>query len=99
MHDTSILVEIFQRIRYLYNDVSREVFTKVSQTDNLVEKLATRAQLEDDVVVLPGLGEVDQVDDIRVVELAHDLNFFEDVGSLVADDVSMPLLPDREVGE
>jgi hypothetical protein len=47
-----------------------------------VEKLATGAQLENNVVVLARLGEVDELDDIRVIQLPHDLNFFENVGTL-----------------
>lgn len=47
-----------------------------------MEELATGAQLQYDVIVLFRFGEVDQADDIGMVQLAHDLNFFEDVGSL-----------------
>jgi len=48
-----------------------------------VEELTTRAELKDDVVVLAGLGELDKLDNVRVVELTHDLNFLEDVGTLL----------------
>lgn len=47
-----------------------------------MEKLASRTELENDVVVLTRLGEVNELDDIRVVELSHNLYFFEDVCSL-----------------
>jgi len=94
MYNTGILVKVFQCIRHLDNDMSGEVFAKVRQADNLVEKLATWAELEDDVVVLSRLGEIDQADDVGVVELAHDLDFFEDVGSLKgANDVSSRSCP------
>ena len=47
-----------------------------------MEELASRAQLENDVVVLSGLGEFDELDDVWVVELPHNLHFLEDVRSL-----------------
>lgn len=62
--------------------MSTEIFTEVCQPNNLVEELATRAELENDVVVLGRLGEVDQLDDIGVIYLSHDLHFFKNVGSL-----------------
>jgi hypothetical protein len=53
-----------------------------------VEELASRAQLENDVVVLSGLGEFDELDDVWVVDLSHNLHFLEDVRSLHAHYVS-----------
>ena len=53
-----------------------------------MEELASRAQLENDVVVLSGLGEVDELDDVWVVELSHNCHFLEDVRSLHAHYVS-----------
>ena len=54
-----------------------------------MEELSARAQFENDVVVLPGLGEVDEADDVGMVELSHYLDFFEDVCSLwLENDVS-----------
>lgn len=47
-----------------------------------MEELTSRAQLENNVVVLFGLGEFDELDDIWVVELSHNLHFLEDVRSL-----------------
>lgn len=47
-----------------------------------MEQLATRAQLEYDVIVLARLGEINELDDVGMVKLAHDLYFFEDVRSL-----------------
>ena len=53
-----------------------------------MEELASRAQLENDVVVLSRLGEFDEPDNVWVVELLHDLHFLEDVRSLHAHYVS-----------
>lgn len=47
-----------------------------------MEELTTRAELKDNVVVLTSLGELDKLDNVGVIELTHDLNFFEDVGTL-----------------
>jgi hypothetical protein len=47
-----------------------------------VEQLATRAELENDEVVLPGLREMDELDDIRMVELTHYLHLLEDIRAL-----------------
>jgi len=47
-----------------------------------MEKLATRTELKDDVVVLPRLGKVDKLDNVGMIKLAHDLYLLEDVRSL-----------------
>jgi hypothetical protein len=47
-----------------------------------VEELATGSKFQHNVVVLPRLGEVDELDDVGVVELTHDLHLLEDVGTL-----------------
>jgi hypothetical protein len=47
-----------------------------------VEKLSARAEFENDEIVLSRFVEVDELDDIRVIELSHDLHFFEDIGTL-----------------
>ena len=47
-----------------------------------MEEFATGTQLEDDVIVLLGFAELDKLDDVGVFEVAHDLDFFEDVRSL-----------------
>jgi hypothetical protein len=49
-----------------------------------MEQLATWCQLENDEVVLLRLLEVDKLDDIRVVELPHDLHFLQDIRPLDA---------------
>jgi hypothetical protein len=48
-----------------------------------MEQFTTWAQLQDDVVVLLGFGKVDELDNVGVVQLAHDLYFLEDVRSLL----------------
>lgn len=48
-----------------------------------MEKLATRTQLQDEIVVLSGFGEVDEFDHVGVVKLSHDLYFLQDVRSLL----------------
>ena len=83
MYDSSVLVEIFQCFGNLQDDVTRKVFAKVRQTHNLVEELSTRTQLENNVVVLASFREFHQRDDVGVVELTHDLDFFEDIGTLL----------------
>ena len=75
-------MQILQGRRNLKNNVSRKVFAKIGKTHDLVEELAAGAELEDDVVVLTRLGEVNELDDVRVVELPHDLDFLEDVRAL-----------------
>jgi len=47
-----------------------------------MKQLAPWTEFKDDVVVLARLGKVDKLDNIRMVQLPHDLHFFEDVGSL-----------------
>lgn len=59
-----------------------ELLAEVREADDLVEQLAARRQLEDDVVVLPRLREVDELDDVRVIDLSHDLHLFQDVRPL-----------------
>lgn len=82
MHHAFVLVQVFHGFRNLRNDVSTEILAEVGQPDDLMEELAARAKLQDNVVVLTGFGEVDEFDDIGMVELSHDLDFLEDVCSL-----------------
>ena len=48
----------------------------------MVKELTARTKLEYDVVVLACFGELDKLDDVGMVKLSHDLDFFEDVGAL-----------------
>jgi hypothetical protein len=62
--------------------MTTEILTKVGQADDLVEEFSAWAELEDNVIVLARLRKLDQFDDIRVIDLAHNLDLFEDVRSL-----------------
>lgn len=82
MNNALVFVQILERLGNLDNDVSRQLFAKVGEANNLVEQLATRSKLENNVVVRFRLGKVNQLDDVGVVKLSHNLDFFEDVGTL-----------------
>ncbi len=82
MHHAFVLVQVFHSIRDLRNDMSTEILAEVGQPDDLMEELAARAELQDNVVVLTRFGEVDEFDDIGMVQLSHDLNLLENVRSL-----------------
>jgi hypothetical protein len=82
MHNTSFLMQVFQRFGNLNNDVSRKVLAEVCKAYNLVEELTTWAQLQDDVVILLRLAKLHELHNIGVVQISHDLHFFEDVRSL-----------------
>ena len=84
MHNTSFFMQISQGFCNLDDYMSTKVFGEICQTHNLMEKLATRGKLEDDVVVLSRFGKVDKLDDVGMVQLSHDLDFFEDIRSLQA---------------
>jgi hypothetical protein len=73
---------MFKCLGHLDNDMARKLLAEICQADDLMEKLSTRGQLQDDVVVLPGLGEVDELDNVGVVHLFHDLDLLQDVFSL-----------------
>lgn len=62
--------------------MSGQVLAEICQAYDLMEQFASWAQLEDDVVVLPRFGEVDELDNVGVIKLSHDLYFFEDICSL-----------------
>ena len=82
MHYSSLLMQILQSLRHLQDNMPRQLFAEVGESDDLVKELTARAELEDDVVVLSRFGEVDQADDIGMVQLPHDLDFFQNVGTL-----------------
>ncbi len=75
-------MQILQGLSDLYDDVTTQIFAEVGQSNNLMEELASWAEFKDDVVVLARFGKVDELDNIRVIQLPHDLHFFEDIGSL-----------------
>lgn len=95
MDDSCLFVKILQRLGNLGNDMPRKIFTEVGKTHDLMEQLATRAELKDDVVVLFGLGKVDQFDDVGVIQLSHNLDFFKDICSLQIAGVSEALKEKR----
>lgn len=71
--------------------MATEFLAEIGQAYDLMEELAARAELQDDIVILTTFGEIEKLDDVRVVDLTHDLDFFEDVLSLhVAYLVSTP---------
>ena len=82
MHNTGLLMSVQKCVCHLFDDVSGKVLAEVRKADNLVEEFATWAEFEDDVVILFGFGELDKLDDVGVVNLSHDLDFFEDVCAL-----------------
>lgn len=82
MNNPGCLMEVLNGFGDLFNDVSAEVLTEVGQSHDLVEELASGAELQDDIVILSGFGEIDQLDDIRVVEVAHNLDFLENICTL-----------------
>lgn len=82
MNDTLLFVQVLQSLGDLDDDVTRKVLAKVRELHDLVEELAARCQLKDNVVVLLGFGEIEEADDVGVVEFAHNRDLFEDVCAL-----------------
>lgn len=70
--------------------MATEVFTEVRQANNLMEELPAGAEFQDDIIILARLGKLNQFDDVRVIDLAHNLYFFQDVGSLYKRSVIIP---------
>ena len=56
-----------------------------------MEQFATLCEFENDIVILPRFREIDKLDDIRVIKLAHNLDFFQDVGALRLESASCSL--------
>ena len=79
MDNTANFMKILQRFGNLNDDVPTQLLTEIRQSYYLMKQLASRAELQDNVVILAGFREVDQLHDIGVVYLSHDLNFFENV--------------------
>jgi hypothetical protein len=82
MNNAGCFMQVFNGLGHLENHVSTQIFAKVCQSHDLVEQLSARAELENDVVILPRFGKVHQLDDIGVVKIAHNLDFFQDIRSL-----------------
>ena len=47
--------------------MTAQVFAEVGQSNDLMEELAPRAKLKDDVVILARFGEVDEPDNVRMI--------------------------------
>lgn len=52
-------MQVLEGLGDLDDDVARKVLAEVGELHDLVEELATGGQLEDDVVVLLGFGELE----------------------------------------
>jgi hypothetical protein len=83
MNYTAFFVHMSNGIGNLFDDVPTEVFTKVGHTYDTVEKFSTIAQFQYEKVVFIGFGERDELYDILMLYTSHDLNFFENVCSLL----------------
>ena len=83
-------MEVLDGLGDLGDDMATEILGEVGQADDLMEQLATGAQFEDDVVSLTRFGKMDEFDDVGMVDLSHDLNFFEDVGALYMESARTP---------
>ncbi len=59
MYNTAFFMQISQCFCNLNDHVPTEVFGEICQTHDLMEQLAPRGKLEDNVIVLPRFGKVD----------------------------------------
>ena len=67
MYNTTLFMQISQRFCNLDDHMPTKIFGEICQTHNLVEQLASRGKLKDDIVVLSRFGKVDKLDDVRVI--------------------------------
>lgn len=82
MDNALLLVQVLQRPSHSDDDMARQLLAEVGQSYDLVEQLATGGQLQHNVVVLLGFGKFNELDDVGVVKLTHDLNLFQDIRAL-----------------
>jgi hypothetical protein len=82
MHNASFLMQIFQCLSNLNDNMPGQILTKVCESHDLMKELPARTELENDVVILSRLGKVNELDNIGMIQLSHDLNFFQNIGSL-----------------
>ena len=68
--------------------MTTQILTEIRQANNLVKELATRAEFQNDVIILSGFGEVDELHDVGMIDLPHYLHLFQDVCSLFRTDQS-----------
>jgi hypothetical protein len=67
VNHTLLLVQVEQGLGDLNDDVAAQIFAKVGQADDLMEKFTPWAQLKDDKVVLSRLGERHELDNVWVI--------------------------------
>jgi hypothetical protein len=67
MYNTLLFMQIHQCVRDLDDGMPTQLLTEICQSNDLMEELATGAQLKDDVVVLLRFGKINQLDDIRMI--------------------------------
>jgi hypothetical protein len=79
MNNAFLFMQILQSLGNLGDNVPREMFAKVGEANDLMEELSTRGQLKNDVIILPRFRKVYEFDDVGMIQLSHDLNFFQDV--------------------
>lgn len=82
MNYTSDFMKVFQGLRNLYYHVTAQILAEVCQPHNLMEQLPSGAKFQDNVIILSRLGKVNQLDNVWVINLAHNLDFLENIGSL-----------------
>jgi hypothetical protein len=75
VNNTLFLVQVQQGVSDLLDDMSRQILAEVGESDDLMEELSAGGQLQNDVVVLLGFGKVDELNDVWVIQLSHDLYF------------------------
>lgn len=83
MDDTTFFMQIQEGFCDLSNDMTTQVFAEIGQTNDLMEQFASRAKLQDNIVVLPRFGKVDKSDNVGMIKLSHDLDLFQNVCSLL----------------
>mmetsp|Transcript_75014 Transcript_75014/g.160676 ORF Transcript_75014/g.160676 Transcript_75014/m.160676 type:complete len:255 (+) Transcript_75014:996-1760(+) len=75
VHDP-VLMQIIDSEQHLAEASCCKSLVKVSRSDDAVEELASLAELQDQVDGPPILEALDEADDVRVVQQAHDLDLF-----------------------
>jgi hypothetical protein len=88
MDHAAFFVKIPNTSSYLIDHMSCQVFTKVRQLDNLVKKFAPFTKFKHQVIVVIRFGKMHQFDNVGMVDAAHDLYFFQNVGTLHTKNVN-----------
>lgn len=79
MNDTHGLMQIFNSLANLLDDMSTQILSQRSKLGNLVIELATRAKFQNHVAILACLRRVDKLDYILMVEFPCDLDLLDQV--------------------